>query len=53
MARDPPTAREQPIPTQGGQDGRSLTSNVTPTPMKLKERVQFWSTPKGLFTTIV
>ena len=35
MARDPPVARDKPTdpqPRGKGQDGRSLTYNVTPTP---------------------
>jgi len=32
MARDAPTTHPSRSPTLGGQDGRSLTSNVTPTP---------------------
>ena len=38
MARDKPTDLQ---PRVKGQDGRSLTSNVTPTPMKLKNEFGF------------
>jgi len=38
MARDKPT---DPQPRGKSQDGRSLTSNVAPTPMKLKNEFSF------------
>jgi len=44
---NPPTAQELHIPHTGGQHGRSLTSNVTPTPMKLKNKFSFGPSQGG------
>ena len=46
MAREPTYGSTATHPHTGGQHGRSLTSNVTPTPMKLKNYSSF-GPPQG------
>ena len=41
MARGPNNGEQMPIPNNAGQHGQSLTSNVNPTPMKLKNKFSF------------